>query len=128
MVRISVTIDTQSPAQEDGTGRREKCWQLAERRVESESMITKTWMEQLGIEDGSTLAGRVLALTHEPETDTEQICRTAVDAVRECASRYRERGVSDRLVAAWRAACIDEVSRRFAEYRGEPESVGRVDN
>jgi hypothetical protein len=73
-------------------------------------------MEQLGVEDGSVLAGRVLALTME-ETSTDQICRKAVDAVRECASLYRERGVSDPLVAAWRSACIDEISRRFAEYR-----------
>jgi hypothetical protein len=86
-------------------------------------MITKAWMEQLGVEDGSVLAGRVLALTMQ-EASTDQICRKAVDAVRECASLYRERGVSDPLVAAWRSACIDEISRRFAEYRDGPP-IGR---
>ncbi len=91
-------------------------------------MITKDWMEQLGIEDGLFLAGQVLALTQEPQNNTAQICRTAVDAVRECASLYHERGVSDPLVAAWRAACIDEMSRRFAEYRSEPEAAGLVGN
>jgi len=62
-------------------------------------MITRDWMEQLGVEDGSFLAGRVLALIREPENNTAQIWK-AVDAVRKCASRYRERGVSDPLVAA----------------------------
>jgi hypothetical protein len=110
-------------------GAAKRVWQaLAERRVDGESMMTKAWMEQLGVEDGSFLAGQVLALTREPENDTAQICRTAVDAVRECASRYRERGVSDPLVAAWRAACIDEISRRFAEYRAEPDSAGPLGN
>jgi hypothetical protein len=52
---------------------------LAERRVESETMMTKAWMEQLG-------------------------------------------------VAAWRAACIDEISRRFAEYRSEPDPAGPLGN
>ena len=76
-------------------------------------------MEQLGVEDGSALAGRVLAMALEEPVSTAQICRKAVAAVRECASLYRERGVSDPLVKVWRSACIDEISRRFAEYRGE---------
>jgi hypothetical protein len=75
-------------------------------------------MEQLGVEDGSVLAGRVLAMTLAERASTAQICKKAVAAVRECASLYRERGVSDPLVKVWRSACIDEISRRFAEYRG----------
>jgi hypothetical protein len=96
--------------------------------VENGSIIAKDWMEQLGIEDGSFLAGRVLALTREPENNTAQICRSTVDAVRECASLYRERGVSDPLVAALRAACIEEMSRRFAELRSEPGAASLAGN
>ncbi len=85
--------------------------------------ITRVWVQELGTEDGATLAARVIDDLGGAETreEIEVVSQDIVATVRALADTYRERGVSDPLVQAWRAACQNEMERVFREVREAQE-------
>lgn len=85
--------------------------------------ITRDWVQELGTEDGATLAARVIDELGgaETEEEIEAVSQDTVATVRALADTYRERGVSDPLVHAWRAACQSEMERVFREVREAQE-------
>ena len=85
-------------------------------------IITQSWMQQLGIADGARLAGDVLnelsdADSRERIDSVSLHTIAAIAAIAGLAGDYRHRGVSEPLIQAWRAACQNEMTRVFAEFR-----------
>ena len=82
-------------------------------------IITKGWMEQLGVEDGADLAARVLERIQQERSEVAVagVSADAISTIGELTTMYRDRGVSDSLIVAWRIACQQEINRVFGEYR-----------
>jgi hypothetical protein len=73
----------------------------------ADEIITKGWMEQLGVEDGADLAARVLERIQETRSEVAVagVSADAISTISELTTMYRDRGVSDSLIVAWRIAC-----------------------
>lgn len=82
-------------------------------------IITQAWMRQLGIADGARLAGDVLNELSDADSREriDSVSLHTLAAIAGLAGDYRQRGVSEPLIQAWRAACQDEMTRVFAEFR-----------
>ena len=85
----------------------------------ADEIIMKGWMEQLGVEDGADLAQRILERIQQAcsEVTVAGVSADAISTIGELTTMYRDRGVSDSLVLAWRIACQREINRVFGEYR-----------
>ena len=82
-------------------------------------IITQTWMQQLGIADGARLAGEVLDELCDADTREriDSVSLHTLAAIGRLAGDYRQRGVSEPLIQAWRIACHEEMTRVFNEFR-----------
>ena len=87
-------------------------------------IITQSWMQQLGIADGARLAGEVLDELCDADTREriDSVSLHTLASIGRLAGDYRQRGVSEPLIQAWRAACHAEMTRVFNEFRA---SAGR---
>ena len=85
----------------------------------ADEIIMKGWMEQLGVEDGADLAQRILERIQHARSAAAVagVSAEALSTIGKLTSMYRERGVSDPLVLAWRISCQREINRVFGEYR-----------
>lgn len=82
-------------------------------------IITQNWMRQLGNADGARLAGEVLNELSDADSREriDGVSLHTIAALAGLAGDYRRRGVSEPLIQVWRAACQDEMTRVFAEFR-----------
>jgi hypothetical protein len=85
----------------------------------ADEIIMKGWMEQLGVADGADLAARILGRIQQARSQETAagVSADAILTIGELTTMYRDRGVSDSLVLAWRVACQQEINRVFGEYR-----------
>ena len=85
----------------------------------TDETITKNWMQQLGAEDGARLVADVLEQLDDADTQerVDRVSLRTLGAIGNLARGYRERGVSDPLVLAWRVACHEEMSRILRQHK-----------
>jgi len=76
-------------------------------------------MQQLGIAEDARLAGEVLDGLSDADSREriDSVSLHTIAANAGLAGDYRQRGVSEPLIRAWRAACQGEMTRVCAEFR-----------
>ena len=91
----------------------------------ADQIMTQNWMEQLGAEDGARLAAEVLDELYDADTQEriDGVSLHTLGALAGLANEYRERGVSDALLLAWRIACHEEMKRVFSRHRENRQAV-----
>jgi hypothetical protein len=85
-------------------------------------------MRNLGREDGTAVADWVvdeLGLNEEPDR-SRRVGKSAVGRIKQLVRKYEERGVSEAQINIWRAACVGEIYRRFADLRAQAASTDAV--
>lgn len=85
----------------------------------ADEIITQNWMRQLGIADGARLAGEVLDGLCDADTREriDSVSLHTLASIARLAGDYRQRGVSEPLIHAWRSARHEEMTRVFNEFR-----------
>ena len=81
-------------------------------------IITQSW-QQIGIKDGEHLAANVLEKLEDADTQEriDGVSLQTLGAIANLASSYRDGGVSEPLIQAWRLACQEKMTRVFSELR-----------